>query len=466
MIHFNQVSYTYPFQPETALRNLDLHVEAGETVLISGPSGSGKSTLGRLINGLIPFYFAGTLTGSAAIAGHDIRSLPFHEMTRLVGSLFQDPEQQFLSTTVEDELRTALEWRGYSEHRIRAELEPVVTRLGFGHKLSSSLFTLSEGEKQKVSLAAVLALKPKILMLDEPTANLDGNSTMELLELLTKLKQEGMTLVIFDHRLYWLKSLADKACLMANGTIREQGDFSILKRFQDIYGLRSSCPTPVDTPELPVCDDPTINDGIHFEGLSFSYTGEKPLFREFTGGIPRGRVIAVCGANGLGKTTLARLSMGLEKAGKGHIYLHGERLTAKERLKRSSLVLQNTELQLYMKTVEEELKSAIIDLREPPDIPSLLAEFHLSGLQLRHPQSLSGGERQRLVIACSLLKKPDVLILDEPTSGLDGRNMKRLGRRVRKEAERGVAIALITHDSELIQSSCDAIWSLIERRTK
>jgi len=462
MIHFDHVSYTYPYQQAQALTDINLHVGPGEAILVSGRSGSGKSTLGRLINGLIPSYFSGTLIGKTQIAGLDSQNTPFHAMTAITGSLFQDPEQQFLSTTVEDELRTALEWRGYSEDKIRSRLGPIIARLGLEHKLESSLFTLSEGEKQKVSLAAVLALNPRILMLDEPTANLDTHSTQELLTLLTELKHDGMTIVIFDHRLYWLESLVDRVYLMDGGRIAEQCSFNDLETLRQRFGLRSSRKSK---PTVPLLDQNRQEqmDGIFFKGINFAYKDEYPLFSSFSGGLPRGRVIALCGANGRGKTTLARLAMGLEKLHAGQIYFNGRPLNAKERLKCGSLVLQNTELQLYMRSVTEELESACGATAVKLDVATTLDEFHLSGLQQRHPQSLSGGERQRLVIACALLKQPDVLILDEPTSGLDGYNMELLGRRVRKEAERGATVVLITHDSELIKTSCDDIWMLAER---
>jgi len=458
MIRFDNVSYSYPYQSDTALKNVNLQVKQGEAVLITGRSGCGKSTLGRLINGLIPAYFAGTLSGRAKVAGIDGREHSFHDLTRIVGSLFQDPEQQFLSTTVDDELRTALEWRGHTNQQINAALDPIVEHLGLQPKLGSSLFTLSEGEKQKVALASVLALKPQILMLDEPTANLDVDSTRELLSILCALKQEGMTIIIFDHRLYWLQALVDNIYLMENGTITETGRFADLEQFSDSFGLRSTQQSKITVPQLTI-GQTSQSSGLYFDALSFSYGGAAPLFNNFSGGFQRGKIVAICGKNGQGKTTLARLSMGLEKPASGKIFLHGAELSAKRRLQHSSLVLQNTELQLYMRTVEEELQSAVGESKEAIDIDNILDQFRLAGLQQRHPQSLSGGQRQRLVIACALQKKPDVLILDEPTSGLDGHNMELLGQRVRAEADRGTAVALITHDHELINNCCDYTWT-------
>ncbi|SDZ77619.1 energy-coupling factor transport system ATP-binding protein [Desulfuromusa kysingii] len=457
MIRLENVNYNYPFQPDAALKNVNLQVKQGEAILITGRSGCGKSTLGRLINGLIPTYFSGSLNGKVHIAGSSQHS--FHDLTRLVGSLFQDPEQQFLSTTVADELRTALEWRGCTSEEIDRVLDPIVAQLGLEHKLDSSLFTLSEGEKQKVALASILALKPQILMLDEPTANLDIHSTGELLSILTTLKQEGMTIVIFDHRLYWLRALIDRCYLMQGGTITETRQFSDLEGLRQDFGLRSTKQATLSVPPLTV-GQMSRPSGLYFDSLSFAYNGQSPLFNNFNGGFPQGKVVAICGKNGRGKTTLARIAMGLEKPSRGKISIHGKDLPSKKRLQQSGLVLQNTELQLYMRSVTEELQSTVGKGLNPTDIDTTLEQFQLTGLQQRHPQSLSGGQRQRLVIACALQKRPDVLILDEPTSGLDGYNMEIVGQHVKTEAKRGAAIALITHDHEFINNCCDYVWNL------
>ncbi len=457
MIHFEDVHYHYPHQAHPALQGINLHIRPGRAVLITGGSGCGKSTLGRLINGLIPSYFGGTLSGRCQIDQKACCQHSFQDRTRLVGSLFQDPEQQFLSTRVDDEVRTALEWRGDSADDIERKLAPVMARLGIENKSHSSLFTLSEGEKQKVALASILTLAPKILMLDEPTANLDPQASRDLLHILQGLKRDGMTLVIFDHRLYWLRDLVDQVYLMDDGHISAPLSFAELETHRDRYGLRALDDPDTSPPDLLI-QSQMERHGLFFSRISFGYDRQPPLFTEFSAGLARGRVVALCGPNGRGKTTLARLAMGLEKPKSGDILLAGQPATAKQRLRHSSLVLQNTELQLYMRSVHEELTGGQPSSTAP--VEEILAQFHLHGLEQRHPQSLSGGQRQRLVIACALQKKPDILILDEPTSGLDGRNMRRLGQRIREEAERGCAVMLITHDMELVNNCCDAVWRL------
>ncbi len=467
MIDFKQLSYHYSHQEQPALENINLRVAAGETVLITGPSGCGKSTLGRIINGLIPSHFGGIFSGQALLNGQDLRCASLHSLTQLVGSLFQDPEQQFLSTTVEDEIRLALEWRGHTEGHIQQILDPIVERLGLSQKLKLSLFTLSEGEKQKVALAAILALKPRILMLDEPTANLDHTSIQELLQLLLQLKQEGMTIVLFDHRLYWTKELVDQVHIMEHGTIAHRGPFAELEVRRETFGLRSTAPHQITTPLLGA-DAMRRATGLSIRHLDFAFARHSPLFHQFSGGFPAGKVVAIVGANGRGKTTLARIIMGLEKASSGTINIGGLPMAANKRRELCSLVLQNTELQLYMQTVAEELKNAAIhsttgEELNPKQIGRILEDFQLGGLQQRHPQSLSGGQRQRLVIACALQKEPKVLILDEPTSGLDGGNMALLGQQVHALARRGSAVAMITHDHELINSCCDYIWDISQQ---
>ncbi len=467
MITLKNVSYTYPHQSEPALRNISLHVGRGEAVLLTGGSGCGKSTLGRIVNGLIPEHFSGTLSGQVLVDGKESGEVAFHDLTRIVGSLFQDPEQQFLSTTVNDELRTALEWRGLSAQEIDEALNPVIDRLGLRSKLEDSLFTLSEGEKQKVVLASVLALKPRVLMLDEPTANLDPGAVAELRDILMELKREGMTLVIFDHRLYWLEPLVDHVGILEEGCLVETGGFQTLEKHRDRFGLRAArserLALPTDTDFLGGATppaEPNRKDEFLIENLTFSYPRKEPLFENLSVCFPAGKITVLCGGNGCGKTTLARLMIGLEKPSAGGFHLHGEPLAGRDLLRHGSLVLQNTELQLYMRSVEEELTSAADAVGTPLDVDKVLENFQLSDTRSRHPQSLSGGQRQRLVVACALLKKPDLLILDEPTSGLDGRNMRLLAGQVRAAAAHGAAVIVITHDHELINECCDSILNL------
>ena len=463
MISVENLSYRYPFASRDAITDISFTLGEGEAIPISGPSGCGKSTLLRALNGLIPFHFRGELRGSVKIAGREPASLA--EISERVGSVFQNPDSQFLSMTVESDIAGALEWRLDSREEILRRTDAAVERLGLGHLRSRSLFDLSSGEKQKTVIASAVAMRPRVLVFDEPTANLSPEATEELAALCRELKREGFTIVIVDHRIYWLGDIPDKILILdrgkivrriesaggnALGLLRADADFKSL-------GLRevrvSSAPKlreiPDDAPAALVC-----------EKIAFKYPrSANAIFdgtRDFR--IPRGAVTAVVGKNGAGKTTFAKILTGLLRLPKkngGRILKNGVPEKAARLLDDGGFVMQNTDVQLYMRTVIEELVSAS-SLPAPEaelEAIALLEKIGISDKRDRHPQSLSGGEKQRLVIASVLMKKPSIVVLDEPTSGLDGRNMRIIADMLSDYAARGNTVLLITHDLEFLSLS-------------
>lgn len=455
MIRFEKVTYTYPFQARPAVADISFAVRPGELVLCTGASGCGKSTLMRLANGLCPHYFQGTLEGRVLIGGEPILTRPINSIAREVGTLFQDPEQQFFALNVEDELAFAHEWQGVSSEAIAMKINEASRTFQLGPLLSSSIHELSEGQKQKVGLASILSQGPKALILDEPSANLDPEATEDLARKLAELKARGMAILVVDHRLYWLKALADRVLVMQEGRIAEQGDFATLNSnvLREWYGLRAAC---VDDPRrsLPDCAVESGKGGLAVSGLRFAYSGKPLLFDDADVAIPVG-VTALVGDNGTGKTTLARLLTGLNAPQAGQFSIANQPISASKLLARVGIVLQNADHQLHMKTVRQELEISLsLAGYGMDDVPGLLSLFALKGLAERHPQSLSGGEKQRLVIACAFAKRPDVLILDEPTSGLDGRNMRRIADALDLLARRGACVLVITHDLELMGLAC------------
>lgn len=510
MIRFEGVSYTYPFQTIPAVADVSFQVAPGELVLCTGISGCGKSTLVRLANGLCPHYYKGELRGCVSINGYDSRQVSLHALADEIGTLFQNPEEQFFALNVEDELVFAHEWRGTPHDVVRRRIGELSQRFGLTGVLASSVHQLSEGQKQKVGLAAVLSQNPSAIVLDEPTANLDPEATSELGRQLMELKNQGMAILVVDHRLYWLEGIADRVLVMAQGRVAVEGDFSMLhdNALRARYGLRraqvhdsrltlSAVPCgnapSGDTPEggnMPEKNRTAESDShrqddfakkanaqpaLSARDLCFAYPGKAPLFEHAWFELPGG-VTALVGDNGMGKTTLARLLTGLNKISAGEVALNGTPLTPQSLLKRTSIVLQNADHQLYMKSVLEELltclRLAAPDTKRTQNTNheqaalALLDEFGLRHLAQRHPQSLSGGEKQRLVIACALAKNPEVLILDEPTSGLDGVNMRRIADALLRRSDRGTetahaaqsdrkaCILLITHDLELMDAIC------------
>ncbi len=458
MIELKNVTYTYPHQSEPALSNLSISVSEGEIVLCTGASGCGKSTLINLLNGLIPQFYEGHLEGSVSINGVDNSTRRISEIATDVGTLFQDPEQQFLALNVEDELAFPHEWRGESPTRIREMIDGISNMMGIKDLISKDILHLSEGEKQKTALASIILLTPKVLILDEPTANLDPEATYEFAVLLQKLSSKGMTIFVVDHRLYWLKEIANRLFILQQGKLVYEGSFHDLNQSDafDSFGLRQM---DIDDPRMNLeeCSEDSKN-GLTLNGLTFAYKNHPPVFQNRSFQLPFGKVIAMIGQNGAGKTTFARLITGLEKANSGEIFIEKSKITPTQLLRKSSIVLQNTDHQLHMKTVREELflsaNAAGID-NAGDRIDELLDYFDLKDLENRHPQSLSGGQKQRLVIACGIVKEPDVLILDEPTSGLDGRNMRLIASLLKKTALCNTCVLIISHDLELIELCAD-----------
>ncbi|MDM8120807.1 ATP-binding cassette domain-containing protein [Succinatimonas hippei] len=452
MIEVKNVSYTYSDSKEKALNNVSFTVNDGEIVLCTGRSGCGKSTVIRVINGLCPSYYGGTLEGSVSIDSEITASMDLTGISRKVGTLFQDPERQFFALNVEDEIVFALEWMGLSRDEIKRRLESVIKRFSLEDIRNNSIAALSEGQKQKVGLAEIVALHGKNIILDEPTANLDPQSTEDLARLLFELKQEGYCIFIVDHRHYWLNAIADRVLIMSNGKIEKEGNFSILDNasLQKEYGLRKAYVT--DRRALLKDLEPNGDDYVvKGEHVAFSYKDGKTIFKDLNFAVPEG-INVLIGENGIGKTTLSRLIFGLEKLSGGKIEFKEPK--GKKPLQLGSIVLQNTDYQLNMQTVYQEV-AICMTLAEgikpqPGKVMELLEKLDLSALSYRHPQSLSGGQKQRLVIACALAKNPQVLVLDEPTSGLDGANMQRIKNILHDYAKDGRAALVITHDLELI----------------
>ena len=492
LIRADGLTYTYPFQSEPALRDVSFELARGEAMLVTGPSGCGKSTLMRILNGLIPEHFRGTLTGSLEIAGEKCPA-PLERISRHVGTVLQNPEEQIMATVVEEEVALALEWRSVPRGEMRARVDEALKATDLAPLAARSVFSLSSGERQKCVIASVLAAQADVVVMDEPTANLSPEATEELAKTVSRLKERGVAVVIVDHRLYWLKGIVDRVLVLNGGAIAASLDsLENLDRLDNLenpahlasLGLRR---LDVSRPSLPdaaaVAGRPPYRDcAVEIRGLSFRYPrAAEWIYRDFSAALPRGKVVAVTGANGAGKTTLARLLCGLLKPVSGEIALYDGRVDAPRtpplsadgraacpqaaalsprRLRESvAFVMQQMDIQLYMKTVEEELlfsaPRSVPKADRLADAARWLEVFGLSHLAARHPHSLSGGEKQRLVVACALMKRPALMILDEPTSGLDGRNMRIIARELRAYVSRGGTALLITHDLELLSLVAD-----------
>ncbi len=474
MLSFKNVSYAYSNCEHKAVKNINFEVKAGEIVLCTGASGCGKTTLMRLANGLCPHHYKGKLEGEVYVCGFDSKEANINLLSNYVGTLFQDPEQQFFALNVEDELAFILECRNTAPEKIHTYIQKSLQDFGIKHIEKSSIHDLSEGQKQKVGLASLHTHELKVLILDEPTANLDPEATLDLAQKLLQLKQAGMAIFIVDHRLYWLEGIADRVMVMQEGEIKEESDFSMLYSddLRAKYGLRAAKVQDTRKTLPPPNKELAEKNGLYVKNLSFAYKGKENLYTNNTMHLATG-ITALIGDNGTGKTTLARILTGLNKTKEGSFYVREKEVPQKEMIKHIGIVLQNADHQLHMRTVLEEVETCYVlaynqknrelsffkrkkmknsDFTEQS--LELLDTFGLKELAPRHPQSLSGGEKQRVIIACALAKNPDVLILDEPTSGLDGKNMQRIKKALEKIAHDEKCILVITHDLELIEQAC------------
>ena len=477
MIKFDNVSYRYPFQKTWAVKNLDLEVLPGKVLLVTGVSGCGKTTLMRLANGLCPHYYAGEILGHVTVFGEDSQKTSVSAISDKVGTLFQDPEDQFFALNVKDEMGFALKVSGTAPSVVNERIEQISQRLSIENLLSHSISALSEGQKQRVALGEILVSEPQALILDEPSANLDPEATDRLAQELLRLKQAGFAILVVDHRLHWLSHVADEVIVMQHGEIKERGPFAILEDagMRKRYGLREARVEDVRNtlPEKHVPSPILKTADLTFDYEKANHHSKLAKFKKLFKGNSKNTndillknihfevgsgITALIGENGSGKTTLARLITGLN-VGTGALYLNGQQTSANQLLKHTGLVLQNADHQLQMQSVREEIHACLFAAGQSQSseetIDVLLKTFSLEELADRHPQSLSGGQKQRLVIACALAKNPDILILDEPTSGLDGANMKRVADALREQANRGKAVLLITHDLELLALCAD-----------
>ncbi|ACV63435.1 ABC transporter related [Desulfofarcimen acetoxidans DSM 771] len=460
MIEIKNVSFRYNYEREQ-LSGISLTVRQGEFVVLTGPSGCGKTTLTRLFNGLIPHFYEGTLSGEVYVGGKNAADLQPWEFGKLVGSVFQDPRSQFFAAVVKDEIAFGCENYGILSNEIQIRMKEAARALQIEPLLARHLLTLSSGEKQKVAVASVQAAKPTIYVMDEPSANLDMAATKELMEVLKKLKAAGSTVIIAEHRLYYLMELADRVVYMKNGKIEcsytSRQMKSLSKDRLSEMGLRTT----------------TLSWDVN--KIITGLTGEEPVLRvqnlavkagkssgllllDVSFCIKPGEILALTGPNGVGKTTLARVLCGLVKEKSGKILYNGTGVKASRRCRHAWFVMQDTDSQLFSEsvlgemTLGKKLESTLLEKAE-----EILNELDLWEYRERHPASLSGGQKQRLTLAVALMQQTPVLILDEPTSGLDGRNLERVVQCVKAQAASGKAVLIITHDHELVQKVCTRI---------
>lgn len=472
-----------------ALKDVDLSADAGSLTLVCGASGCGKSTLMKALTGLVPQMTPGELDGVVRINGRNLADVALTDVGHLCSSVFQNPRTQFFCDTVAEELAFCGENYGRERATLRHQSERAAKLMGISHLMERKLTTLSGGQLQKVALACALASGAPVLLADEPTSNLDPAAISEVRAALKVLKEQGLTIVVVEHRLHFLRGLADQVLLMESGRVTRRWNgaefFSMGQAQRRSLGLRTLVdPGPPETwvgqgqagrQEKQAGQGQAgrqENQAGHQEnreatpsqarlscrGLSFAY-GASPVFEGLDADFPAGQITCIAGANGVGKTTLVRVLCGLAAPSSGSISLDGVPASRKTRRSACALVMQDTGRQLFSDTLAGELTIGASHASGQSG-EQLLADFDLANLGERHPLSLSGGQKQRLVIAAARATGRPIVILDEPTSGVDARHLDSITATLRRIADEGAAVVVVTHDGEFAAACADRLITL------
>lgn len=465
-----------------ALKDVDLSADAGSLTLVCGASGCGKSTLMKALTGLVPQMTPGELDGVVRINGRNLADVALTDVGHLCSSVFQNPRTQFFCDTVAEELAFCGENYGRERATLRQQSERAAKLMGISHLLERKLTTLSGGQLQKVALACALASGAPVLLADEPTSNLDPAAISEVRAALKVLKEQGLTIVVVEHRLHFLRGLADQVLLMEGGRVTRRWSgaefFSMGQAQRRSLGLRTLVdPGPPETwvgqgqagrqenqvgqvqagrQENREATPSQVR--LSCRGLSFAY-GASPVFEGLDADFPAGQITCIAGANGVGKTTLVRVLCGLAAPSSGSISMDGVPASRKTRRSACALVMQDTGRQLFSDTLAGELTIGASHASGQSG-EQLLADFDLANLGERHPLSLSGGQKQRLVIAAARATGRPIVILDEPTSGVDARHLDSITATLRRIADEGAAVVVVTHDGEFAAACADRLITL------
>lgn len=453
MVEIKNLSLSYGNNKEV-LKNISLNIEKSECVLLTGKSGSGKSSIINSINGLAVRYDGASIDGSIRIGNKDIKNLKLYEISMLVSSVFQNPKTHFFNVNTTLELLFYLENIGLSRDEMDKRLTEMLKLFPIEHLLNRDIFKLSGGEKQILCIAASYISGTEIIVLDEPSSNLDEENIKVIKEMLAQLKDMRKTIIISEHRIFYLMDIIDRIFLIKDGEIQREYtkiDFMKLstKKLNEL-GLRDKIKTKLTVPEIK-------NSGsFNVKNIEFKFNGvdNKLLFKNIL--FEMGKIYGIVGTNGLGKSTLLRCLIGCERKSKDEIYLDGKRLSKADRIKISSLVMQDVNHQLFTDSVISEVSLGIKNI-EISYVEDILKKLDLYELKDCHPMSLSGGQKQRVAIASVLYKNSKLLFFDEPTSGMDYYNMMNISHLINECKSNEKIIFIVSHDQEFLNSIADYV---------
>jgi energy-coupling factor transport system ATP-binding protein len=510
LVEIENLSYRYPGRSEAALREISLRLFPGEFVLLLGASGCGKSTLCRAVNGLVPHFYGGNISGTVKVAGVETTSANVPALARIVGMVFQDPENQMVTENPVSEVAFGLENAGVEQLQMRKRVEEVLASLRLSDLRDKRVSALSGGEKQKLALASVLAMHPQVLVLDEPTSQLDPISAEDFLSTLKSLNDElGLVVLLAEHRVERCFHFADRVVVLEEGKtafVGAPGEMAAWSRRRSwaplppitrlfINGGDGRAPLTVKEGRMEVAKlvgrmqalPPSgTEDEVEKSDTGGNVRGKRTKKREgaveasglwhvYGDGtealcgvdlvIEKGEFVAVIGENGSGKSTLVKHFNGLLRPSKGRVFLEGRDTRGLEvagLAKACGMLGQNPNLQLIADTVEGELEISLKAMGAPRDTWDAMTSEALGLLEIepyrgRNPQDLSCGERERVALASVLVYKPRILVLDEPTRGIDQESKDRLAVHLRSYNQAGNTVILVTHDLEFAAECCQRV---------
>jgi energy-coupling factor transport system ATP-binding protein len=494
VIQVSDLTWQYDQTDEPALRDINLQVDDGELILIMGASGAGKSTLCKTLNGLIPHSYRGTGTGRVIVTGRSTISHPTSVLAEVVGMVFQDADTQLVAMSVADEIVMGMEHLGVSREDMAERLDEVAKLLRVEDLMERPPYELSGGQKQRVAVASILAMKPRILILDEPTSELDPVGKAELFSAIRDLNRLGITIILVAHHTEEAAPIADRVVFMEDGRLTRQAppreffaDGHVLDRQGVAVPQVVRLAHRLDLPEIPLRIEEALPllSGLRFEdvtreqpiralahpvieveGLQYVYSDGNRAIAGVDLTVCEGEMLAIVGQNGSGKTTLAKHLNGLLKPTEGTIKVHGVDIRVRrcpELSQEVGYVFQNPDFQICTNSVSEEARYGLVNLHLPEEEIEARAEealvmVGLSHKESEHPYALSKGERQRLAVASVLAMEPPVIIFDEPTTGQDARQSREIMDLIRELNQgRGKTVIIITHDMEIVARYCDRV---------